>query len=47
MVLQPIGGQSAIVKWKWGKMQMKCFINQPKFIKFALGENKTNHQGNI
>jgi hypothetical protein len=22
----PIGGQSAIVKWKWGQDAMKCFI---------------------
>jgi imidazolonepropionase-like amidohydrolase len=36
----PIGGQSAIIKLKWGyspeEMKME---NAPKFIKFALGEN--------
>ena len=36
----PIGGQSAIIKLKWGfsPEQMKM-ENAPKFIKFALGEN--------
>lgn len=36
----PIGGRSAIVKFKWGESPegMK-FKNAPKFIKFALGEN--------
>lgn len=36
----PIGGRSAIVKWKWGQpADEMLYKNQPKFIKFALGEN--------
>ena len=36
----PIGGCSAIVKWKWGmSAEEMLYKNQPKFIKFALGEN--------
>ena len=36
----PIGGQSAIIKLKWGeKNDEMIFKNAPKFIKFALGEN--------
>lgn len=36
----PIGGQSAIVKLKWGVSPDELlYPNQPKFIKFALGEN--------
>ncbi|WP_309609642.1 amidohydrolase family protein [Flavobacterium sp.] len=36
----PIGGRSAIVKWKWGESPDEMlYKNQPKFIKFALGEN--------
>ncbi|WP_166919561.1 amidohydrolase family protein [Flavobacterium poyangense] len=36
----PIGGRSAIVKWKWGSSpEEMLYKNQPKFIKFALGEN--------
>jgi imidazolonepropionase-like amidohydrolase len=36
----PIGGRSAIVKWKWGlSPDEMLYKNQPKFIKFALGEN--------
>jgi imidazolonepropionase-like amidohydrolase len=35
-----IGGSSAIVKWKWGLAPEELlYKNQPKFIKFALGEN--------
>ncbi|MFT7614788.1 MAG: imidazolonepropionase-like amidohydrolase [Parvicellaceae bacterium] len=36
----PIGGQSAVIKLKWGWMpeQMK-YQDMPLFIKFALGEN--------
>jgi len=36
----PIGGQSAIIKLRWGRSaeEMK-FENAPGFIKFALGEN--------
>ncbi|MFN8428625.1 MAG: amidohydrolase family protein [Spirosomataceae bacterium] len=35
-----IGGQSAIVKLKWGETPDNLIIsNSPKFIKFALGEN--------
>ncbi|WP_100844927.1 amidohydrolase family protein [Flavobacterium sp. 5] len=36
----PIGGRSAIVKWKWGlSADEMLYKDQPKFIKFALGEN--------
>lgn len=36
----PIGGRSAIVKWKWGApADEMLYKNQPGFIKFALGEN--------
>jgi len=36
----PIGGQSAIIKLKWGESANKLiYTNSPKFIKFALGEN--------
>jgi imidazolonepropionase-like amidohydrolase len=36
----PIGGRSAIVKWKWGASpEEMLYKNQPGFIKFALGEN--------
>jgi imidazolonepropionase-like amidohydrolase len=45
----PIGGQSAIVKWKWGQSpEEMLYKNQPKFIKFALGENvKQSNWGNV
>lgn len=36
----PIGGQSAIIKLKWGESANNLiYSNSPKFIKFALGEN--------
>lgn len=36
----PIGGQSAIIKLKWGMTPEEMLLpNAPKFIKFALGEN--------
>jgi imidazolonepropionase-like amidohydrolase len=36
----PIGGQSALIKLRWGKSPEEMKIeNAPKFIKFALGEN--------
>ncbi|MBI1837814.1 MAG: amidohydrolase family protein [Flavobacteriia bacterium] len=36
----PIGGQSALIKLKWGHSADELLIpNAPKFIKFALGEN--------
>jgi imidazolonepropionase-like amidohydrolase len=36
----PIGGRSAIVKWRWGlSPEEMLYKDQPKFIKFALGEN--------
>ncbi|MEE9364896.1 MAG: amidohydrolase family protein [Cellulophaga sp.] len=36
----PIGGQSAIFKLKWGaNANTMLYTNSPKFIKFALGEN--------
>jgi len=35
-----IGGQSAIIKLKWGEAPNKLLMpNMPPFIKFALGEN--------
>ena len=36
----PIGGQSALIKLRWGKSyEEMLFENAPQFIKFALGEN--------
>ena len=36
----PIGGQSAIIKLKWGhNAENLLYEDTPKFIKFALGEN--------
>ncbi len=36
----PIGGRSALVKFKWGETaDNMIYQNAPKFIKFALGEN--------
>jgi len=36
----PVGGQSALIKLKWGHSAEDMLIdNAPKFIKFALGEN--------
>lgn len=36
----PIGGQSAIIKMRWGEdMDDMLFAEAPGFIKFALGEN--------
>lgn len=36
----PIGGQSALIKLKWGQSAEEMLIdNAPNFIKFALGEN--------
>ena len=36
----PVGGQSALIKLKWGHTADEMLIeNAPKFIKFALGEN--------
>ncbi|TAE19953.1 MAG: amidohydrolase, partial [Bacteroidetes bacterium] len=38
-----IGGQSAIIKLKWGESPNKMLVpNAPQFIKFALGENPKN-----
>jgi imidazolonepropionase-like amidohydrolase len=35
-----IGGQSQIVKWKWGKPASEWLVKEaPRTIKFALGEN--------
>ena len=44
----PIGGRSAIVKFKWGEnADDMIYSNSPKFIKFALGENvKQSNWGN-
>jgi imidazolonepropionase-like amidohydrolase len=36
----PIGGQSQIVKWKWGRPASEWIVDDaPRTIKFALGEN--------
>lgn len=36
----PIGGQSALIKMRWGQPAHKLWIEDaPEFIKFALGEN--------
>lgn len=36
----PVGGQSALIKLKWGSTPEEMLIAEaPKFIKFALGEN--------
>lgn len=36
----PIGGQSAIIKMRWGSSPQELLIEDaPEFIKFALGEN--------
>ncbi len=36
----PIGGQSQIVKWKWGRPASEWIVEDaPRTIKFALGEN--------
>lgn len=36
----PVGGQSALIKLKWGHSPKDFLIpNAPKFVKFALGEN--------
>lgn len=46
----PIGGQSAIIKLKWGESADNLiYKNSPKFIKFALGENvkQTRAQNNV
>lgn len=44
----PIGGQSAIIKFRWGATpQELIFKEAPPFIKFALGENvKQSNWGN-
>ncbi len=44
----PVGGQSALVKLKWGHTPEEMLIdNAPGFIKFALGENvKQSNWGN-
>jgi imidazolonepropionase-like amidohydrolase len=45
----PIGGQSAIVKLKWGATPKEMLLDDaPGFIKFALGENvKQSNWGNF
>jgi imidazolonepropionase-like amidohydrolase len=44
----PIGGQSAVIKFRWGASpQTMLFDAAPPFIKFALGENvKQSNWGN-
>ena len=34
-----IGGQNAVVKWRWGKRPADLLFGAPPGIKFALGEN--------
>ncbi|MCC6600336.1 MAG: amidohydrolase family protein [Crocinitomicaceae bacterium] len=45
----PIGGQSAIIKLRWGKTADQMLIEEaPPFIKFALGENvKQSNWGDL
>ncbi|MFD2247131.1 amidohydrolase family protein [Pontibacter ruber] len=45
----PIGGQSAIIKLRWGKSPEELLIeNADEFIKFALGENvKHSNRSNL
>ncbi|MCJ8164544.1 amidohydrolase family protein [Pontibacter sp. E15-1] len=44
----PIGGQSAVVKLRWGKSAEEMLIKDAKFIKFALGENvKHSNRSNL
>ncbi len=41
----PIGGQNAIIKMRWGALPDEMLIDDaPKGIKFALGENVTRNQ---
>lgn len=43
-----IGGQNAIVKWRWGAEAEGLLLEgAPKGIKFALGENPTRSNGGI
>ncbi|REA62707.1 amidohydrolase [Dyadobacter luteus] len=43
-----IGGQSALIKLKWGANQSEMLIPQAKTIKFALGENvKQSNWGDV
>lgn len=43
-----IGGQSAMIKLKWGASQAEMLIPQVKTIKFALGENvKQSNWGDV
>ncbi|MBI3724509.1 amidohydrolase family protein [bacterium] len=42
----PIGGQDAVIKLRWGKRASELvFQGAPQGIKFALGENPTRQQG--
>ena len=44
----PIGGQSAVVKLRWGKSADEMLIKDAQFIKFALGENvKHSNRSNL
>jgi len=45
----PVGGQSALIKLKWGHLPNDFLIpNAPLFVKFALGENvKQSNWGNF
>ncbi|HOW09287.1 MAG TPA: amidohydrolase family protein [Bacteroidales bacterium] len=42
----PIGGQSVLIKHRWGHSAEELFIeNQPRFLKHALGENVKRNTG--
>ena len=43
----PIGGQNAVVKWRWGALPDELLVaGAPEGVKFALGENvKQSHFG--
>jgi len=44
----PIGGQNATVKWRWGALPDELLIaGAPKGIKFALGENVKSSNVNL
>ncbi|GAB2775302.1 amidohydrolase family protein [Rhabdobacter roseus] len=43
-----IGGQSAVIKLKWGAMPSEMWLPEAKYIKFALGENvKQSNWGDV
>jgi imidazolonepropionase-like amidohydrolase len=43
-----IGGQSAVIKLKWGEAPAQLWLPEAKYIKFALGENvKQSNWGDV